>query len=31
MQDMIYEGADEKQGDYTEYDGTRYEDVHEGY
>jgi hypothetical protein len=31
MEDMIYEGADKEEGDYTEYDGTEYEDVHEGY
>jgi hypothetical protein len=31
MQDMMYEGADEEEGDYTKYDGTHYEDVREGY
>lgn len=31
MQDMIYQGADEEEGDSTEYDDTQYEDVHEGY
>jgi hypothetical protein len=31
MQDMIYEAADKEEGDYTEYDVTQYDDVHEGY
>jgi hypothetical protein len=31
MQDMIYKGANEEEGDYTEYDDIQYEDVHEGY
>jgi hypothetical protein len=31
MQDMINNGADEEDNDYTQYDDTHYEEVHEGY